>query len=83
MFDGETVQTSESTEVETELRGLCGGLSGFVGYGFMGQNEDIDNEYDQWNLHWLFPQLRRTFPPPIGKPCIFSIACSALALLTN
>jgi hypothetical protein len=33
--------------------------------------------------HWLRPQLRRIRLPPIGKPCIFSIARSASALRTN
>lgn len=35
------------------------------------------------NLHWLRPQLKRIRLPPMGKPCILSIALSASAFLTN
>jgi hypothetical protein len=41
------------------------------------------HDSDQFHLHWLRPQLNRILLPPMGKPCIFSIALSASGLRMN
>lgn len=59
---------------------LSGGLGGFIYVEYMRRGLAENCMMDE---HWLRPQLRRIRLPPIGKPCIFSMARSASALRTN
>ena len=62
------------------LRGLGSSLSSFV---CMPKLANSPHNSDQFHLHWLRPQLSRILLPPMGKPCIFSIARSASGLRIN
>jgi hypothetical protein len=59
---------------------LCCRLCGFIYVQYMRRGLAENCMMDE---HWLRPQLRRIRLPPIGKPCIFSMARSASALRTN